>query len=79
MYTPFPLLYDYDLDRKTKNYKKYGSHVATRTVSTHSVYSVPLLYDYDLEWKTKNYKTYESNVVTGTVYTHSEYSVPVTV
>ena len=40
LYTPFPLLYDYDFEWKTKNYRKYGSHVAQGTVYTHLVYTV---------------------------------------
>ena len=43
LYTPFPLLYDYDLEWKTENYRKYGSHVPIGTVYTYSVYTVPLI------------------------------------
>ena len=42
LYTPFLLLYDYDFECKTENHSKYGSHVATATVYTHSVYTVPV-------------------------------------
>ena len=42
LYTPFLLLCDYDLECKTENFRKYGSHVATGTVYTHSVYTVPV-------------------------------------
>ena len=41
LYTPYLLLCDYDLECKTENFRKYGSHVATGTVYTHSVYTVP--------------------------------------
>ena len=43
LHTPFLLLYDYDLEWKTKNYGKYGSHVPIGTVYTYSVYTVPLI------------------------------------
>ena len=43
LYTPFPFLYDYNLEWKTENYRKYGSHVPMGTVYTHSVYTVPLI------------------------------------
>ena len=77
MYTPFPILYDYDLESKTENFWKYGSHIATGTVYTHSVYTIPFLYDYDLDPKTENFWKNGSNIATGTVYTHSVYTVPV--
>ena len=41
LYTPFLLLYDYDLEWKTKNYGKYGSHVPMGKVYTYSVYTLP--------------------------------------
>ena len=40
LYTPFLLLYDYIFECNTENHRKYGSHVATGTVYTHSVYTV---------------------------------------
>ena len=42
LYTPFLLLYDYDFECKTENHSKYGSHLATATVYTHSVYTAPV-------------------------------------
>ena len=42
--TPFLILYDYNFECNTENYRKYGSHVATGTVYTHSVYTVPVFY-----------------------------------
>ena len=42
LYTPFLLLYDYNFECNTENYRKYGSHVETGTVYTHSVYTVPV-------------------------------------
>ena len=42
LYTPFLLLYVYDFEWKSENLRKYGSHVATGTVYTHSVYTVPV-------------------------------------
>ena len=43
-YTPFPLLYDYDLEWKTKEYGKYGSHVPMGTEYTYYVNTVPRYY-----------------------------------
>ena len=42
LYTPFLLLYDYDFEWKSENFRKYASHVATGTVYTHSVFTVPV-------------------------------------
>ena len=42
MYRPFLLLYDYDFEWKTDNFWKNGSHIATGTVYTHSVYTFPV-------------------------------------
>ena len=42
LYTPFLLLDDYDFEWKSENLRKYGSHVATGTVYTNSVYTVPV-------------------------------------
>ena len=42
LYTPFLLLYDYDFEWKSENFRKYASHVATATVYRNSVYTVPV-------------------------------------
>ena len=42
LYTPFPLLYDYDFDLKSENYRKYDSDIGMEMVYTHSVYTVPV-------------------------------------
>ena len=42
LYTPFLLLYDYDFEWKSENFRKYASHVATGKVYTLSVYTVPV-------------------------------------
>ena len=68
LYTPLTLLYDYDLEWKTKNYGKYGSHVPMGTVYTYSVYTV-----------TRYYRKYGSHLPIGTVYTYSVYTVPLIV
>ena len=79
LYTPFPLLYDYVLERKPKIIENivlmYQWERCTHILST----PFPLLYDYDLEWKTDNYRKYGSHVPMGTVYTHSIFTVPVIV
>ena len=68
LYTPFPLLYDYDLEWKTENYRKHCSPLAMGTVYTYSVYTVP-----------RYYCKYGYHVLMGTVYKHSVYTVPVTI
>ena len=79
LYTPFPLLYDFDLEWKAESYRKYGSHEQWERC-THILYTpFPLLYDFDLEWKAESYRKYGSHVAMGTVYTHSVYTVPVIV
>ena len=42
LYTPFLLLYNYNFEWKSENFRKYGSQVAAGTVYTHSVYTVPV-------------------------------------
>ena len=42
LYTPFLLLYHYDFEWKSENFRKYASHEATGTVYTNSVYTVPV-------------------------------------
>ena len=68
LHTPFPLLYDYDLEWKPENYRKHCSLLAMGTVYTHSVYTVP-----------RYYRKYGFHLPMGTVYTYSVDTVPVTV
>ena len=80
LYTPFLLLYVYDFEWKSENFRKNLVLMSQRERCIHILYTpFLLLYNYYFEWNSENLRKYGSLVATGTVYTNSVYTVPVTI